>query len=99
MTKEKKTKKVEKNITHYTYDTTAFHGYRVNKIFLGQQFCKYYSVKDFLTEEKALSAAQRGLKALNRVVENASLKNGKLTPTTIKEANEALIIKKPKGKK
>jgi hypothetical protein len=81
------------NITRYDYKTTSFNGFRVAKSFCGTFFQKYYSVKDYGSVKNAEAAAKKGHAALIEVLDNVRLKGGKLTPTCIKRAKKALIIK------
>ena len=50
-----------KNLTRYTYDTTAFQGWRLCLSKRGTTFTKYYSDKQHGGQRKALKAANTAL--------------------------------------
>ena len=79
-----------KNLTRFTYDTTAFQGWRLNIHRRGKVFEKYFSDKKYGGQRKALKAATDTLAELKELVENSRLVDGKLSKTTISKANKFL---------
>ncbi len=47
----------QRNITRYTYETTSFQGWRLSICRKWNQFTKYFSDRQYGTEEAALQAA------------------------------------------
>jgi len=82
--------KSRKNLTRFTYETTAFQGWRLSLSRSGTTFTKYFSDKKYGTERKALKAAEAALKELKELVEKSRKINGKLTKTTINKATKLL---------
>ena len=60
-----------KNITRYTYDTTAFQGWRLNICRNSRQFTKYFSDKQFGSPEAPLQAA---LTMRNSIIDELKLR-------------------------
>ena len=54
--------KSRKNLTRFTYDTTAFQGWRLTLERKGTTFTKYFSDKKYGSERKALKAAEVALR-------------------------------------
>jgi hypothetical protein len=82
--------KSRKNLTRFTYETTAFQGWRLNIYKRGTTFEKYFSDKKYGGQRKALKAATDTLAELKELVENSRLVDGKLSKTTINKANKFL---------
>jgi len=82
--------KSRKNLTRFTYETTAFQGWRLSLSRSGTTFTKYFSDKKYGTERKALKAAEAALKDLKELVENSRKINGKLSKTTINKSQKLL---------
>ena len=79
-----------KNLTRYTYDTTAFEGWRLCLSKRGTTFTKYYSDKQYGGQRKALNAANAALTELKGLLDNSRLINDKLSKTTISKAKKLL---------
>ena len=79
-----------KNLTRYTYDTTAFQGWRLCLSKRGTTFTKYYSDKQYGGQRKALKAANAALTELKGLLDNSRLINDKLSKTTISKAKGLL---------
>ncbi len=47
----------QRNITRYTYETTSFQGWRLSICRRWNQFTKYFSDRQYGSEEKAFAAA------------------------------------------
>lgn len=82
--------KSKKNLTRFTYETTAFQGWRLCLSRTGTTFTKYFSDKKYGGGRKALKSAETTLKALTDLLDNSRKVNGKLSQTTIKKAQKLL---------
>jgi len=82
--------KSRKNLTRFTYDTTAFQGWRLCLSKRGTTFTKYFSDKQHGGQRKALKAAEAALKQLKDLVENSRRVNGKLSKSTINKGKKLL---------
>jgi hypothetical protein len=82
--------KSRKNLTRYTYDTTAFQGWRLCLSKRGTTFTKYYSDKLHGGQRKALKAADIARTELIELLDGSRLVNGKLSKTTIGKAKKLL---------
>lgn len=82
--------KSRKNLTRFTYETTAFQGWRLCLSRHGTTFTKYYSDKKYGGERKALKAADDSLKKLKELLDKSRKVNGKLSKSTIANAQKLL---------
>jgi hypothetical protein len=82
--------KSRKNLTRYTYDTTAFQGWRLCLSKRGTTFTKYYSDKQHGGQRKALKAADTARTELIELLDSSRLVNGKLSKTAIGKAKKLL---------
>lgn len=82
--------KSKKNLTRFTYETSAFEGWRLCISRAGTTFTKYFSDKKFGNGKKSLVAAEAALVDLKAIIEGAKRVEGKLTPTTVKKAQKGL---------
>lgn len=82
--------KSKKNLTRFTYETTAFQGWRLCISRGGTTFTKYFSDKQFGGPKKALKAAEAALAEVKDVVENSRRVKGKLTATTARKVDKIL---------
>ena len=82
--------KSRKNLTRFTYETTAFQGWRLSLSRSGTTFTKYFSDKKYGSERKALKAAEASLTELKELVENSRKVNNKLSKTTINKSQKLL---------
>jgi len=82
--------KSRKNLARFTYDTTAFQGWRLNIHKRGTIFERYFSDKKHGGERKALKAASDALAELKELLDSSRLVNGKLSKTTINKAKKLL---------
>lgn len=82
--------KSRKNLTRFTYETTAFQGWRLSLSRSGTTFTKYFSDKKYGSERKALKGAEEALKELKELVEGSRKVNGKLSKTTVNKAKKLL---------
>ena len=79
-----------KNLTRFTYDTTAFQGWRLSLSKRGTTFTKYYSDKQYGGQRKALKAANTALAELKELLDGSRLVDGKLSKTTNRQGEEAV---------
>lgn len=82
--------KSKKNLTRFTYETTAFQGWRLCLSRSGSTFTKYFSDKKYGGERKALKAAEAARTDLAELLDNSRKVNGKLSQTTTNKANKLL---------
>ena len=82
--------KSRKNLTRFTYDTTAFQGWRLNFERSGSKFTKYFSDKQYGGPRKSFKAASDKLEELKALVYSSRLVNGKLSKTTINKGRKLL---------
>ena len=80
--------KSRRNLSRFTYETTAFQGWRLCIARCGTTFTKYFSDKKYGSPTKALRAAEKALKDV-KVILTAPKRSGKLTKKT-----EALVKKR-----
>jgi len=82
--------KSKKNLTRFTYETTAFQGWRLCLSRSGTTFTKYFSDKKYGSERKALKAAEAVRAELTDLLEGSRKVNGKLSQTTQNKAKKLL---------
>ena len=79
-----------KNLTRFTYDTSAFLDWRLSITRAGATFTKYFSDKKFGDEKKSFAAAETALADLKAFLDGAKRVNGKHTATTIRKGEKLL---------
>jgi len=82
--------KSKRNLTRFTYETTAFQGWRLCISRTGKTFTKYFSDKKYGGPKKSLQAAEKALADLRDLVDNSRRVNGKLSQSTIRKADKLL---------
>ena len=82
--------KSKRNLTRFTYETTAFQGWRLCLSRAGTTFTKYFSDKKYGSPKKSLSTAEKTLTELVQLVDNARRVDGKLSQATIRKAQKIL---------
>lgn len=82
--------KSKKNLTRFTYETTAFQGWRLCLSRTGTTFTKYFSDKKYGGERKALKAAETARNELVELFDKSRKVNGKLSQTTVNKAKKLL---------
>jgi len=82
--------KSKRNLTRFTYETTAFQGWRLCIARAGATFTRYFSDKQHGGERKALKAAEAKLAEMKEVLEKAPRRQGKLTKTAEAKARKIL---------
>lgn len=82
--------KSQKNLTRFTYETTAFEGWRLCLSRAGTTFTKYFSDRHYGSDRESLAAAQQARSNLIELVDNSRRVNGKLSKTTIAKGHKLL---------
>lgn len=82
--------KSRKNLTRFTYETTAFEGWRLCVSRAGTTFTKYFSDKLYGSGRKSLMAAEKTRLKLLKLIDNSRRVNGKLSKSTVQKAQEIL---------
>jgi hypothetical protein len=82
--------KSRKNLTRFTYDTTAFEGWRLCVSRAGTTFTKYFSDKTYGSGRKSLVAAEKTRAKLLKLIDNSRRVNGKLSKATIEKGQQLL---------
>lgn len=82
--------KSKRNLTRFTYETTAFQGWRLCLSRAGTTFTKYFSDKKYGGPKKSLGSAERALADLKQLVDNSRRVNGKLSQATVRKAQKLL---------
>lgn len=80
----------KRNLTRFTYEHTAFQGWRLCLSRGGTTFTRYFSDKHYGSGRKSLEAAEAALDDLKELLDNARRVNGKLSPTTVRRAEKLL---------
>ncbi len=90
--KSKKTTpmKSKKNLTRFTYENSAFQGWRLNISRAGTSFTRYFPDKKLGGPLKSLKAAEATLGELKTLLEGSRRVEGKFSATTIKKAEKLL---------
>lgn len=79
-----------KNLTRFTYETTAFQGWRLCVSKNGTTFTKYFSDRAYGTPIRCLNAAEDALTRLREILATSRRVNGKITQPTIDRCRELL---------
>jgi hypothetical protein len=82
--------KSKRNLTRFTYETTAFQGWRLCLSRAGSTFTKYFSDKKYGGPKKSLEASETALDDLRQLVDSSRRVNGKLSQSTIRKAEKLL---------
>jgi len=82
--------KSKKNLTRFTYENSAFEGWRLSISRAGTTFTRYFPDRKLGGSDKALVAAEKTLADLKALIEGAKRVDGKLSPTTIRKAEKLL---------
>ena len=82
--------KSKKNLTRFTYETSAFEGWRLGICRAGTTFTRYFPDKKFGGAEQSLAAAEKTLEELKTILAEATRVDGKLKPATIKSIEKLL---------
>ncbi|MAF23012.1 MAG: hypothetical protein CMP26_10495 [Roseibacillus sp.] len=82
--------KSKRNLTRFTYETTAFQGWRLCLSRAGTTFTKYFSDKKYGSSKKSLAAAETSLAELIQLVDNSRRVDNKLSQATTRKARKLL---------
>jgi hypothetical protein len=82
--------KSKRNLTRFTYENTAFQGWRLCLSRGGVTFTKYFSDKQYGGGRKALEVAEATLADLKTLLDGAKRVNGRLSNVTVKKAEKVL---------
>lgn len=82
--------KSKRNLTRFTYETSAFQGWRLCLSRAGTSFVKYFPDRKFGSAKKSLAAAEAALAELKGLVEGSKRVNGKLSKSTTRKAEKLL---------
>jgi len=83
--------KSKKNLTRFSYETSAFEGWRLGLSKKGTSFMRYFPDKKFGgSAKKSLAAAEKTLKELKALTDGSKLVDGKLSATTTKKVQKLL---------
>lgn len=75
----------EKNLTRFTYEETAFQGWRLAINREGRTFVKYFSDKNFGSGEAALAAAEELMDKILHTLDQSKLQYGEVTRDTLND--------------
>ena len=84
--------KSKRNLTRFTYETTAFQGWRLCISRKGKTFTKYFSDKQYGGGRKALQAAEASLEEIKGTLSRARPVNGKLSDSAIRKVGKILKV-------
>ncbi|MGE9271275.1 MAG: hypothetical protein ACQKBU_10770 [Verrucomicrobiales bacterium] len=82
--------KSKRNLTRFTYESTAFQGWRLCISRGGSTFTKYFSDKQYGGARKALEAGEAALEEIKGIVARSRKIDGKLNDTTIRKVEKLL---------
>ena len=82
--------KSKRNLTRFTYETTAFQGWRLCLSRGGKTFLKYFSDRKYGGGRKSLQAAEETLKELKAMLDSAKKAEGKVSPASLRKAEKFL---------
>lgn len=80
----------KKNLTRFTYENSAFLGWRLYITRKGKSFVKYFSDKQHGSVKQSLAAAEAALAELKDLLGKAKLVEGKHSETTAKKGAKIL---------
>jgi hypothetical protein len=82
--------KSKRNLTRFTYENSAFEGWRLCISRGGSTFTRYFPDRKLGGSRKALKAAETALEDVKKILDGAKRVNGKLTETTMRKVEKAL---------
>ena len=82
--------KSKRNLTRFTYESTAFQGWRLCLSRGGSTFTKYFSDKQYGGGRKSLEAAEKALEEIKDVINRSRRVDGKLNDTTVRKVEKIL---------
>ena len=75
--------KSKKNLTRFTYENSAFLGWRLYLTRKGKPFVKYFSDRQYGGAKESLAAAEAALTELKGLLGKSKLVDGTLSDTTV----------------
>lgn len=82
--------KSKRNLTRFTYENTAFQGWRLCISRGGATFTKYFSDKQYGGGKKSLEAAEVALEAIKGTLSKSRLTQGRLSDATVRKVEKIL---------
>ena len=82
--------KSKRNLTRFTYESTAFQCWRLCISRGGATFTKYFSDKQYGGGRKSLEAAESALDEIKSTLERSRRVQGKLSDTTVRKIEKIL---------
>lgn len=82
--------KSKRNLTRFTYEHTAFQGWRLCISRGGATFTKYFSDKQYGGGREALARAERTLEEIKEIIMKSRLVQGKLSDATVRKVEKLL---------
>ncbi len=82
--------KSKRNLTRFTYENTAFQGWRLCISRGGATFTKYFSDKQYGGGRKSLKAAEGALNEIKDILSRSRRVAGKLSATTVRKIEKVL---------
>lgn len=79
-----------KNLSRFTYENSAFEGWRLSISRKGASFVKYFSDRQYGGERKAYTAGKTALEELKALLDASKLVDGKHTAKTIEKGKKLL---------
>lgn len=77
--------KSKRNLTRFTYENTAFQGWRLCLRRGGATFTKYFSDKNYGGGKKSLAVAEEALEQIKTTIAKSRMVQGKLNATTTRK--------------
>jgi hypothetical protein len=82
--------KSKRNLTRFTYENSAFEGWRLCISRAGHTFTRYFPDRKLGGARKALKTAEASLEEVKKMLDGAKRINGKLSQTTINKVEKFL---------
>ena len=82
--------KSKKNLTRFTYETSAFEGWRLCISRGGSTFTRYFPDKKLGGPKKSLATAEKALKEVKAMIDDSKRVEGKLPAATVKKIEKFL---------
>lgn len=83
-----------KNLTRFTYENSAFLGWRLYITRKGKSFVKYFSDRQYGSAKESLAAAEAALSELKDVLGKAKLVDGTFSENTVSKGLKIIAPKK-----
>ncbi len=82
--------KSKRNLTRFTYENSAFEGWRLCISRAGHTFTRYFPDRKLGGARKSLKAAEASLEEVKKILDGSRRVNGKLSQTTINKVEKLL---------